>query len=153
MRKVVKIRWSKPPASTFFSLSTERLSEQIAEQEELLKEMILLSSRPTASWISAACKQVWQRCDSETVGKFAKAMATCSQHCFQKAMQSTTGVKLSPAVKRLVQVINRSSTRPLSFADELVRRLKRVSWLSENSKQCFVCVFVCVCFSAGQTSS
>ena len=124
LRKVLKVHCPSLQPQLFFSLSTE---QQNAEQEELLKEMILLSSRPTASWISAACKQVWQRCDSETVGKFAEAMATCSQHCFQKAMLSTTGVKLSPAAKRLVQVINRSSTRPLSLADKLVRRLKRVS--------------------------
>ena len=126
LRKVLRIHVPNAPALIFFSLSVE---QQIVEQEELLKEMLLLSSRPTVSWVIAACKQVWQKCDYESVTKFAKAMVSCSQHCFQKSLQATSGAKLSAPVKRLVQVIRNSSTRPLSFGDKLVRKLKRVSWL------------------------
>lgn len=123
LAKVLKIQQREAPSLAFFSLTTENM---IAEQEELLKEMILMSSRPTATWVVAACKQVWQRVDSDIAGRFGKAMASCSRYCFQKAMQTTSGAKLSPAVKRITQIINRSSSRPLSFGDKLRRTLKRV---------------------------
>ena len=102
----------KPPQSTFYSMTTE---QQIAEKEDLLTEMILLSARPTSSWVSTALKMVWQRSEQENIGRFAKALTFCSQYCFQKAFQSTTGAKLTPSVKRIVQTILRSSTRPLSI--------------------------------------
>ena len=126
LRKKLKIHLPRPPSIGFFSMTTE---QQINEQEELLKEKILTSSRPTASWISSACKLVWQKCDSELLSKFSKCMATCSQFCFSKALQATSGAKLSPAVKRLVKVINQSSSRPLACGDKLVRKLKRVPWM------------------------
>ena len=122
----MKIHLPRPPSIGFFSMTTE---QQINEQEELLKEKILTSSRPTASWISSACKLVWQKCDSELLSKFSKCMATCSQFCFSKALQATSGAKLSPAVKRLVKVINQSSSRPYACGDKLVRKLKRVPWM------------------------
>ena len=139
LRKVVKIHVSKPPAPGFCSLSLE---QQIAEQEELLKEMLLLSSRPTISWVTSACKQVWQKCESEVVSKFAKAAVSCSQHCFQKALQVTTGAKLSPAVKRLVHIINRSSTRPLSLGETRSKPEKSVlvsfSRFGQGNKFCII---------------
>eukprot|EP00438_Fugacium_kawagutii_P004784 Skav203121 [mRNA] locus=scaffold447:642974:646288:- [translate_table: standard] len=122
LAKILKVHQREAPSLSFFSLPLEN---QIAEQEDLLKEMILLSSRPNATWITAACKQVWQRVDSELAGRFGKAMAACSQHCFTKAVQVTSGIKLPPAVKRLTQVINRSVSRPLSTGDKLRRSLKR----------------------------
>ena len=51
--KVLSLLQKKPPQSTFYSMTTE---QQIAEKEDLLTEMILLSSRPTTSWVSAALK-------------------------------------------------------------------------------------------------
>eukprot|EP00438_Fugacium_kawagutii_P005271 Skav234616 [mRNA] locus=scaffold835:32676:33380:+ [translate_table: standard] len=126
LAKILKVHQREAPSLSFFSLPLEN---QIAEQEDLLKEMILLSSRPNATWITAACKQVWQRVDSELAGRFGKAMAACSQHCFTKAVQVTSGIKLPPAVKRLTQVINRSVSRPLSTGDKLRRSLKRVPCL------------------------
>ena len=42
--KVLSLLQKKPPQSTFYSMTTE---QQIAEKEDLLTEMILLSSRPT----------------------------------------------------------------------------------------------------------
>ena len=111
LTKVLFLLQKKPPQATFYSMITE---QQIAEKEDLLTEMILLSARPTISWVSAALKIVWQRCDHESIVRFAKALTFCSQYCFQKSLQSTTGAKLTPSVKRLVQMILRSSTRPLS---------------------------------------
>ena len=70
--------------------------QQIAEKEDLLTEMILLSARPTTSWVSAALKMVWQRSEVENIDRFAKAMTSCSQFCFQKSLQASTGSKLSP---------------------------------------------------------
>ena len=104
-------------------------NKQIAEKEDLLTEMILLSARPTISWVSTALKMVWQRSEAENIDRFAKALTFCSQYCFQKSLQATTGSKLSPSVKRIVQTILRSSTRPLSTGDKISRSLKRVSWL------------------------
>ena len=124
--KVLSLLQKKPPQSTFYSMTTE---QQIAEKEDLLTEMILLSSRPTTSWVSAALKMVWQRSEVENIDRFAKAMTSCSQFCFQKSLQASTGSKLSPSVKRIVQTILRSSTRPLSTGEKIRRSLKRVSWL------------------------
>ena len=47
--KVLSLLQKKPPQSTFYSMTTE---QQIAEKEDLLTEMILLSARPTNSWAS-----------------------------------------------------------------------------------------------------
>ena len=124
LTKVLNLLQKKPPQSTFYSMTTE---QQIAEKEDLLTEMILLSARPTSSWVSTALKMVWQRSEQENIGRFAKALTFCSQYCFQKAYQSTTGAKLTPSVKRIVQTILRSSTRPLSTGDKIRRSLKRVS--------------------------
>ena len=124
--KVLSLLQKKPPQSTFYSMTTE---QQIAEKEDLLTEMILLSARPTTSWVSAALKMVWQRSEVENIDRFAKAMTSCSQLCFQKSLQASTGSKLSPSVKRIVQTILRSSTRPLSTGEKIRRSLKRVSWL------------------------
>ena len=118
--KVLSLLQKKPPQSTFYSMTTE---QQIAEKEDLLTEMILLS----ASWVSAALKMVWQRSEVENIDRFAKAMTSCSQFCFQKSLQASTGSKLSPSVKRIVQTILRSSTRPLSTGEKIRRSLKRVS--------------------------
>ena len=122
--KVLSLLQKKPPQSTFYSMTTE---QQIAEKEDLLTEMILLSARPTTSWVSAALKMVWQRSEVENIDRFAKAMTSCSQFCFQKSLQASTGSKLSPSVKRIVQTILRSSTRPLSTGEKIRRSLKRVS--------------------------
>ena len=124
LRKVLSLLQKKPPQSTFYSMTTE---QQIAEKEDLLTEMIMLSARPTSSWVSTALKMVWQRPEEESISRFAKTMTFCSQYCFQKALQSTTGAKLTPSVKRLVHIILRSSTRPLSTGDKIRRSLKRVS--------------------------
>lgn len=123
LTKVLNLLQKKPPPGSFYSMTTE---QQIAEQEELLTEMILLTPRPTSSWVSSACQLVWQRADHESIGKFATAITFCSKFCFQKSLQVTTGAKLSPAVKRIVQLILRSSSRPLSTGDKLRRNLKRV---------------------------
>ena len=123
LTKVLTLLQKKPPQSTFYSMTTE---QQIAEKEDLITEMILLSSRPTTSWVSTALKMVWQRSQHENIGRFAQALTFCSQYCFQKSLQSTTGAKLSPSVKRIVQTIHRSSTRPLSTGEKLRRSLKRV---------------------------
>ena len=61
---------------------------------------------------------VWQRSEVENIDRFAKAMTSCSQFCFQKSLQASTGSKLSPSVKRIVQTILRSSTRPLSTGEK-----------------------------------
>ena len=124
LTKVLSLLQKKPPQSTFYSMSTEG---QIAEKEDLLTEMILLSARPTSSWVSTALRMVWQRSERENIGRFAEALTFCSQYCFQKAFQSTTGAKLSPSVKRIASTILRSSTRPLSTGDKIRRSLKRVS--------------------------
>ena len=124
LTKVLSLLQKKPPQSTFYCMTTE---QQIAEKEDLLTEMILLSARPTISWVSTALKMVWQRSEVESIDRFAKALTFCSQYCFQKSLQATTGSKLSPSVKRIVQTILRSSTRPLSTGDKIRRSLKRVS--------------------------
>ena len=90
LTKVLSLLQKKPPQSTFYSMTSE---QQIAEKEDLLTEMILLSARPTSSWVSTALKMVWQRSEQENIGRFAKALTFCSQYCFQKAFQSTTGAK------------------------------------------------------------
>ena len=124
LTKVLFLLQKKPPQATFYSMTTE----QIGGKEDLLTDMILLSARPTISWVSAALKIVWQRCDHESIVRFAaKALTFCSQYCFQKSLQSTTGAKLTPSVKRIAQMILRSSTRPLSTRDKLRRSLTRVS--------------------------
>ena len=124
LTKVLSLLQKKPPQSTFYSMTTE---QQIAEKEDLLTEVILLSARPTISWVSTALKMVWQRSELENIDRFAKALAFCSQYCFLKALQATTGAKLSRSVKRIAQTILRSSTRPLSTGDKIRRSLKRVS--------------------------
>lgn len=122
LAKILKLHQREPPSLTFYSMPLEN---QIAEQEDLLREMMLLSARPNATWITAAAKLVWQRADSEMAVRFGKTLAACSQHCFTKAVQVSSGKKLSPAVKRLTQIINQS-VRPLSTGDKLRRSLKRV---------------------------
>lgn len=67
--KVLSLLQKKPPQSTFYSMTTE---QQIAEKEDLLTEMILLSARPTISWVSAALKMVWQRSEVENIDRFAQ---------------------------------------------------------------------------------
>ena len=124
LTKVLSLLQKKPPQSTFYSMTTE---QQIAEKEDLRTEMILLLARPTISWVSTALKMVWQRSEVENIDRFAKALTFCSQYCFQKSLQATAGAKLSPSVKRIVQTILRSSTRPLSTGDKIRRSLKRVS--------------------------
>ena len=122
LTKVLALLQKKLPQSTFYSMTTE---QQIAEKEDLLTEMILLSARPTISWVSTALKMVWQRSEVENIDRFAKALTFCSQYCFQKSLQAATGSKLSPSVKRVAQI--RSSTRPLSAGDKNRRSFKRVS--------------------------
>ena len=69
LTKVLSLLQKKPPQSTFYSMTTE---QQIAEKEDLLTEMILLSARPTISWVSAALKMVWQRSEVENIDRFVQ---------------------------------------------------------------------------------
>lgn len=90
LRKVLRTHLPAAPSCALFGLTME---QQIAQQVELLKEMILMSRHPSASWIGAACKQVRQKMDAEVAARFAKVMAVCSQHCFQTAR----GTSVAPA--------------------------------------------------------
>lgn len=133
LRKVVKLLLPEPPSASVLSLCSDTV---VSEFEELLKEMLLLSSRPTGQWVQLACQMVWQKAEKDFCKRFGSCMATACQHLFQKARTCSTGQKLSPACRRLVKVINCSS-RPLTMGDKFIRHLRKVLWYL------FVCLFEC----------
>lgn len=96
------------------------LTSPVSEYENLLQEMLVLS---TTEWISAACRLVWPKPDAEFVSKFFSVLAQACAHCFQKALQATSGAKLKAPVRRLIKFINQGD-RALSTGDKMIRKLR-----------------------------
>ena len=81
-------------------------NEVFCEQKELLlRELLLTTPRVTAKLVSAACLLAFQDADSNVVQNFtARCVASC-QFLHNKKNQSSSGKKLPPAIRRLVNVL------------------------------------------------
>ena len=89
-------------------------NDVLLEQKELLfRELLLRTPRPTRQLLQSAAFQSFQDADSGTVCSFADRVVACTQMLYQKLQSVSSGKKLQPAARRLIQIIkgNKSSQR------------------------------------------
>ena len=86
--------------------------------EQIIVEMLMLSARPTQSWITSAVLKTYQTVGSSEAKSFGQQLAQTCQYCFRKKLQVTTGKKVSGAMRRILSVIS-SAKRPQSPGDML----------------------------------
>eukprot|EP00438_Fugacium_kawagutii_P026679 Skav219937 [mRNA] locus=scaffold2879:8051:9157:+ [translate_table: standard] len=73
--------------------------------ESLVIEMMILSSRPTAGWITAGVLLAFQKVNSDEAKLFGQRLAAACQFCYQKKRQATTGKKLPAAIQRILKTL------------------------------------------------
>ena len=81
------------------------IEDFIAKKELLLRELLLVTSRPTKNLMVEAGNASFQEVDSDVVRDFANRTVEASQYLYQKLHQSSSGKKLSNAVNRLLQIV------------------------------------------------
>ena len=90
----------------------------VQHYEQLICEMLMLTPRPTCSWISKAVTLAYQQVKVEDARLFGQKLAQACQYCFQKKLQMTSGKKLSEAMKRVLKQIS-NPKRPMSYGERL----------------------------------
>ena len=80
------------------------IKDFIAKKELLLRELLLVTSRPTKNLMVEAGNASFQKVDLDVVRDFANRTVEASQYLYQKLHQSSSGKKLSNAVNRLLQI-------------------------------------------------
>ena len=91
------------------------IEDFIAKKELLLRELLLVTSRPTKNLMVEAGNASFQEVDSDVVRDFANRTVEASQYLYQKLHQSSSGKKLSNAVNRLLQIVGKPKSKT-SFA-------------------------------------
>ena len=91
------------------------IEDFIAKKELLLRELLLVTSRPTKNLMVEAGNASFQEVDSNVVRDFANRTVEASQYLYQKLHQSSSGKKLSNAVNRLLQIVGKPKSKT-SFA-------------------------------------
>ena len=61
--------------------------------EQIIVEMLMLSARPTQSWITSAVLKTYQTVGSSEAKSFGQQLAQTCQYCFRKKLQVTTWEK------------------------------------------------------------
>ena len=87
------------------------IEDFIAKKELLLRELLLVTSRPTKNLMVEAGNASFQEVDSDVVRDFANRTVEASQYLYQKLHQSSSGKKLSNAVNRLLQIVGKPKSK------------------------------------------
>ena len=69
--------------------------------------MIVLSVRPTKTWILGACEKTFQKSYKDMCGSFAQRFSELASFCHRKKLRMKTGERMSPALRRLVKAISK----------------------------------------------
>ena len=87
--------------------------------EQVIVEMLMLSARPTQSWITSAVLKTYQTVGSSEAKSFGQQLAQTCQYCFRKKLQVTTRKKVSHTMRRILNVI--SSAKRLQSPVDMLR--------------------------------
>ena len=79
----------------------------VCNYEDLILDILVQTARPTKNLLSAAALKAWQACKSSEAEAFGSRIASAVSWCYTKRSQVTTGVKLNPAVRRVLAQINK----------------------------------------------
>ena len=77
------------------------LDEIALNFREFLLDLCDLTARPTSALLQAAGKLAFEGASSQELKMFGDRLAGCVSHCRKKVTGSTSGAKLSPAVKAI----------------------------------------------------
>ena len=105
---------------------TATCEEIVIEYEDFLMEMILLSVRPTKTWILGACEQTFQKCDKDMWASFAQRFSEVASFCHRKKLRMKTGERMPPALRRLVKAISKEcDSNPQGLGDKFLAHAKK----------------------------
>jgi hypothetical protein len=100
--------------------------EIVIQYEDFLMEMILLSVRPTKTWILGACEKTFQKCDKDICGSFAQRFSEVASFCHRKKLRMKTGQKFPPAIRRIVKAMSKESEKdPQGLGEKLLAHAKK----------------------------
>ena len=100
--------------------------EIVIQYEDFLMEMILLSVRPTKTWILGACEKTLQKCDKDICGSFAQRFSEVASFCHRRKLRMKTGQKFPPAIRRIVKAMSKKSEKdPQGLGEKLLAHAKK----------------------------
>lgn len=100
--------------------------EIVIQYEDFLMEMILLSVRPTKTWILKACEKTFQKSDKDICGSFAQRFCEVASFCHRKKLRMKTGQKFPPAMRRILKAISKESEKdPQGLGEKLLAHAKK----------------------------
>ena len=106
--------------------NTGSSEETVIEYEDFLMEMIMLSVRPTKTWIQAACEQAFQKCDKDICSSFAQRFSAVAGFCYSKKLKMTSGKKTPGALRRIVKAMSKESEKdPQGLGEKLLVHAKK----------------------------
>ena len=98
MTKVLRAGLDRPPDMKNLMHSDPEVVMKSTEFPQLLQDILMCTPRPTPSLLEKAAVSAWDMSKSEAEA-FAQRAASCISHCRLKHKSSTSGAKLSAAVK------------------------------------------------------
>ena len=101
----------------------------VKSYENLLIDLLYKTCRPTKTLLQQACLKAFQNVKKDEAGIWARAVSDACSYCFQKNLQTTTGAKLDPAVRRVVAVIQKLDKQQSQQAKKKLSLLQSLSLL------------------------
>ena len=82
----------------------------VENYEGLISDLLVRTTRPTKCVLAAAAQKAWLNVKQTEGNMWAERIAKAVSHCYNKRLQSSTGVRLKPSVRRVMATINKYCT-------------------------------------------
>ena len=79
----------------------------VENYEGLISDLLVRTTRPTKCVLAAAARKAWLNVKQTEGNMWAERIAKAVSHCYNKRLQSSTGVRLKPSVRRVMATINK----------------------------------------------
>ena len=79
----------------------------VENYEGLISDLLVRTTRPTKCVLAAAAQKAWLNVKQTEGNMWAERIAKAVSHCYNKRLQSSTGVRLKPSVRRVMATINK----------------------------------------------
>lgn len=90
----------------------------VSAYEDLISDILLRTPRPTKTLLQAAAVRSWEQVKGSEAETWAERVAKAVSYCYNKRLQVSTGARLTPAVRRIIQQISKNSFGANKVRDE-----------------------------------
>ena len=106
----------------------------VAAYEELIADILLRTARPTKVLLQAAAVKSWEQVKGSEAETWAERVSKAVSYCYNKRLQVSTGSRLSPPVRRIIQQINKHTFNAAQTAKAKPKRtLKPVPSMASDA--------------------